>query len=184
MAILKVAQLGHPVLRHPAEPVPKDMIGRRGLEKLIEDMVETLREYEGVGLAAPQVHHSVQLVVVEFRGDKAGREKIPLTVLLNPRIVEASEEEVSDWEGCLSMGDLRGLVPRARSVVVEALDRKGQTVTVRAEDFLARILQHEIDHLNATVFLDRMPDLRYLSFSREFARYWIPPQQEEGGAGD
>jgi peptide deformylase len=184
LAILKVAQLGHPVLRQKAEPVPKDMLGRPGLEKLVEDMVDTLREYEGLGLAAPQVHYPVQIIIVESRGDKAGQEEIPLTVLLNPQIVESSEEEVSNWEGCLSLGDLRGIVPRARSVVVEALDRKGQPLTLKAQDFFARVLQHEIDHLNATLFIDRMPDLRYLAFNREFARYWVPPQPEEGEAGD
>lgn len=179
MAILKVAQLGHPVLRHPAAPVPKELIGGPELEQLIEDMIDTVREYDGVGLAAPQVHASVQLVVIECRGDKPGREAIPLTVLLNPRFVETSKEVASDWEGCLSVGDLRGLVPRSLRVVVEALDRAGETVTLKAEGLFARVLQHEIDHLHGVIFLDRMEDLRPLAFAREFSRYWLGPKADE-----
>lgn len=179
MAILKIAQLGHPVLRQPAAPVPKELIGTPGLEQFIEDMIETVREYDGVGLAAPQVHEPVQLIIIESRGERPGREPIPLTVLLNPRLQETSEEVASDWEGCLSVGDLRGLVPRSIRVVVEALDRDGQPVTLKAEGLFARVLQHEIDHLHGVVFLDRMEDFRALAFSREFARYWLRPQTEE-----
>lgn len=179
MAILKIAQLGHPVLRQPAAPVPKELIGTAGLEQFIEDMIETVREYDGVGLAATQVHEPVQLIVIECRGDRPGREPIPLTVLINPRLQETSEEVASDWEGCLSVGDLRGLVSRSLRVVVEALDREGQPVTLKAEGLLARVLQHEIDHLHGVVFLDRMEDLRALAFGREFARYWLRPQTEE-----
>lgn len=187
MAILKVAQLGHPVLRHPAEPVDERLLGTPGLGEFVNDMVDTMREYEGVGLAAPQVHQPLRIVVVEVSGERAGRKEVPLTVLINPRVVEASEETALDWEGCLSLGDLRGLVPRSRRVVIEALDREGRPVTVKAEDFFARVLQHEIDHLDATLFIDRMPDLRYLAFGREFARYWMSgpgeePAEEEGEA--
>ncbi|MFQ6672659.1 MAG: peptide deformylase [Candidatus Tectimicrobiota bacterium] len=184
MVLLKVAQLGHPVLRQKATPVPPGRIGQPELERLIADMVETLREYDGVGLAAPQVHHSLQLIVIEAIGERAGRGDIPLTVLINPRIVEASEEMVTDWEGCLSAGELQGLVPRARRVVVEALDRRGQPLTVTAEDFFARVLQHEIDHLEAILLIDRMPDLRSLTFAREFARYWVARPEAEPGRPD
>lgn len=182
MAILKVAQLGHPVLRHRAEPVGEKLLGTPELEEFINDMVDTMREYEGVGLAAPQVHQPLRIVVVEVLGERAGRQEVPLTVLVNPRVVETSEETALDWEGCLSLGDLRGLVPRSMHAVVEALDREGHPVTVKAEGFLARVLQHEIDHLEATLFIDRMPDLRYLAFGREFARYWMsrPGEEEEG----
>jgi peptide deformylase len=178
MAILKIAQLGHPVLRQKAKAVPAELIGKPELERLIADMVETMREYEGVGLAAPQVHHSLQIIVVGTDEDRSGQEALPLTVLINPRVVEASEETVTDWEGCLSLGDLRGLVPRARSVVVEALDPEGKPLEIEAEGFFARVLQHEIDHLQATLFIDRMPDLGSLSFLREFTRFWAPRPQD------
>jgi peptide deformylase len=161
--------------------VPKEAVGQPALERLIDDMIDTMREYEGVGLAATQVHQPIQLVVIEARGENPEREVIPLTILLNPQYVELSDEKDSDWEGCLSVGDLRGMVPRSRRVVVEALDREGQPVTVKAEGFFARVLQHEIDHLHGAVFLDRMEDLRYLAFTREFARYWLGPQQAEPG---
>ncbi|MEE9305223.1 MAG: peptide deformylase [bacterium] len=179
MAILKVAQLGHPVLRQEAKPVPAELFGDAALERLITDMLDTLREYEGVGLAGPQVHHLIQLIVIEAADERTDRGEIPLTVLLNPRILETSEEMVTDWEGCLSAGDLRGLVPRARRVVVEALDPGGQPLTLKAEDFFARVLQHEIDHLQGTLFIDRMDDLQSLSFGREYLRYWAPRPSDE-----
>ncbi len=185
MAILKVARLGHPVLRQPAEPIDPEQIGSPALQRLIDDMVETMREYEGVGLAAPQVHHSIQLVVLEAKADRVGRQEgIPLTVLINPRVVEVSEEVAADWEGCLSLEDLRGLVPRAQQVVVGALDRTGQPVTVKAKEFFARVLQHELDHLQAILFIDRMPDLLYLAFGREFARHWLRPEGQEADEAD
>jgi len=139
---------------------------------LIDDMIDTMHEYEGVGIAAPQVHIAKQLAVIEVTRGPHGEKPIPLTVLINPRIVAASKALIEDWEGCLSVSDLRGKVPRGEWVDVEAFNRKGERVKFHAEKFFARVVQHECDHLAGKVFLDRMPDLSTLAHLQEFARFW------------
>jgi peptide deformylase len=172
MAILKVARLGHPVLRSAAEPLTRGQIRSAEVQRLIDDMVETMREYDGVGLAAPQVHSTWRLVVVEVPASEDGaRQALPLTVLANPVLTPEGEERALDWEGCLSLPDLRGQVPRFTRVRLEALDRQGRPLTMEARDFAARVLQHECDHLDGVVFPDRMTDLRSLAFQREFERF-------------
>ena len=174
MAILKVARLGNPVIRKPTQAVPKETITSADMQQLIDDMIETMREYDGVGIAAPQVHVSKQIAVIEVKDNRRypGEGPIPLTVLINPRIIQASKRQVDDWEGCLSVNDFRGKVPRADSLAVEAYDRKGKSVTLRVQGFFARVIQHECDHLAGKVFLDRMPNLSTLTHLKEFARYW------------
>ncbi|MBI3815702.1 MAG: peptide deformylase [Nitrospinae bacterium] len=174
MSILKVARLGNPVLRQTAATLTAEEINSLYVQKLIDDMVETMREYEGVGLAAPQVHESKQIVVIESAGSIRYSEapNIPLTILINPVISYYSEEKADGWEGCLSVGDFRGVVPRSTSVKVDTLNRKGKKVSIDASGFFAIALQHEIDHLNGIVFLDRMKDLKNLSFLKEYERYW------------
>ncbi len=172
MAILKVSRLGNPVLRKPAEAVPKETITSPDIQQLLDDMVDTMHEYEGVGIAAPQVHVSKQLAVIEVKGEGRGERPIPLTCLVNPRIVAASKTLVEDWEGCLSVNDLRGNVSRAEWVDVEAFNRKGERVKFHAEGFFARVIQHECDHLAGKVFLDRMQNLSTLCHLHEFARFW------------
>jgi len=174
MAILKVARLGHPVIRTPTVAVPKETIASPEMQRFIDDMVETMREYDGVGLAAPQVHASQQIAVIEVQENRRypGEGPIPLTVLINPKILNASKRHADDWEGCLSINDFRGRVPRAESVDVEAYNRKGEKVRVQARGFFARVIQHECDHLAGRVFLDRMSDLSTLAHLHEFVRYW------------
>jgi len=172
MAILKVARLGNPVIRKAAEAVPKEAITSPEIQRLIDDMLDTMHEYEGVGIAAPQVHLSTQLAVIEAKGDTRSSKPIPLTVLINPRIVAASKSLLEDWEGCLSVNDLRGKVPRAEWVDVEAFNRKGERIKFHAEGFFARVIQHECDHLAGKVFIDRMPNLTTLAHLHEFARFW------------
>jgi len=173
MAILKVARLGHPILRKLAEPVPPEGIGAPVIQQLIDDLIETMVEYDGAGLAAPQVHVSQQIVVFEVEGNPRypDAESIPLTVLINPKITPTTQHMEEDWEGCLSLPDLRGQVPRYTQVRIEAYDRKGKKLNYVAKDFHARVVQHECDHLIGTVFVDRMKSMASLSFLREFARY-------------
>ncbi len=174
MAILKVARLGHPVIRTPTAAVPKETITSREMQQFIDDMIETMHEYDGVGLAAPQVHVSKQVAVIEVQANRRypGEGPIPLTVLINPKILSSSKKLVEDWEGCLSINDFRGRVPRAESLEVEAYNRKGEKVKFHAHGFFARVIQHECDHLSGKVFVDRMPNLSTLSHLQEFVRYW------------
>ena len=174
MSILKVARLGHPVIRTPAEVVPNESITSAQMQRFLDDMIETMHEYEGVGLAAPQVYTSLQIAVIEVTDNRRypGEGPIPLTVLINPKILTMSKKPLEDWEGCLSVNDFRGKVPRADSLEVEAYNRKGEKVKFHAHGFFARIIQHECDHLAGKVFLDRMPNLSTLTHLHEFARYW------------
>ena len=173
MSILKVARLGHPVIRTPSEAVPRETITSPEIQRFIEDMVETMREYEGVGLAAPQVHVNKQIAAIEVSDNRRypGEGKIPLTVLINPKILNVSKKQLVDWEGCLSINELRGQVPRAESLEVEAYNRKAEKVRFHAHGFFARVIQHECDHLVGKVFLDRMPTLATLTHLQEFVRY-------------
>jgi peptide deformylase len=175
MSILKVARLGHPVLRKITENVSQRELQSPALQKFIDDMIETMKEYDGVGLAADQVHESKQIAVLEVADNPRYPEKprVPLTVLVNPTIAPLSEDIEEDWEGCLSIPDLRGMVPRYRSIRVQALDREGKEIDFVANEFHARVIQHEFDHLNGKVYLDRMRDFSTLTFLQEFARYWM-----------
>lgn len=175
MSILKVARLGHPVLRKVAEPVSDNELRSDATRQFIGDMVETMQEYDGVGLAADQVHVSKQIAVLEVADNPRypGKPLVPLTVLINPIVTPLSEEFEDDWEGCLSIPDMRGKVPRYKSIRVQALDPNGAALDFVATGFHARVVQHEWDHLNGKVYLDRMPDLSTLSFITEFARYWL-----------
>ena len=170
--ILKVARIGHPVVRTRAEDVPADRIRSRQFQRLIDDMVETMHEYDGVGLAAPQIHVGLRLAVIEVSADdERAREEVPLTVLVNPKIKPVGKDTVPGWEGCLSIPDLRGIVPRFQKVELRALDRHGKPFRLEAEDFFARVIQHECDHLDGSVYLDRMKDMTSLAFLEEWGRY-------------
>jgi peptide deformylase len=175
MAILKVARLGHPVIRRMAEPLRPEEITAPATQQLIDDMLETMAEYDGVGLAAPQVHVSRRLVVygVEANRRYPDAPAIPFTVLVNPRITPDGSAREDDWEGCLSVPDLRGQVPRFTQLEVEALGRNGEVLRYTVEGFHARILQHELDHLDGKVYLDRMPSTESLAFLAELQRYGL-----------
>ena len=173
--ILKVARIGHPIVRSPARAVPPEMLSSPQLQRLVDDMVDTMHEYDGVGLAGPQVHVGLRLAVIEVpASDERSRDAVPLTVLINPQVTPLGEEKDRAWEGCLSIPDLRGVVPRWNRVRLDALDRHAAPFTVEAEGFYARVIQHECDHLDGGVYLDRMEGLRTLSFLREFERYVTP----------
>jgi peptide deformylase len=162
------------VLRRVAENLSPDQLSSPLLQKLIDDMIETMREYNGVGLAANQIHEALQIAVLEVADNPRYPEKttVPLSVLINPKIELLSEEMEEDWEGCLSVPDLRGSVPRYKEIRVRALDRGGAKLDFVASGFHARVIQHEWDHLNGKVYLDRMRDLSTLTHLQEFARFW------------
>jgi peptide deformylase len=175
MAILKVARLGHPVLRQKAEPIPVDQIRSAGVQRLIDDMVETMREYDGAGLAANQVHTLRQVAVIEVETNPRYPDApaIPLTVVINPVVTLLGDEREDGWEGCLSVPDMRGVVSRHTAVRLQCYDREANRVDLVAKDFFARVIQHETDHLNGVVYLDRMSDLRTLSHIAEWNKHWL-----------
>jgi len=175
--------MGHPVLRARAKPLEPADIKSPRIQQLIADMFETMQEYQGVGLAAPQVHESLRLFVAGFapgadddedddEDDEAEEERVPLMALINPEITMVGEDTAEDWEGCLSIPDIRGRVTRAREIKVTALDRRGRRIEINARGFTARVIQHETDHLDGVLFFDRMKSLETLTFLDEFGKYW------------
>jgi peptide deformylase len=171
MSILKVARMGHPVLRAKARPVDKNDIKGAAIQKLIDDMMETMAEYHGVGLAAPQVHEHVRMFVAALESGDSG-EAPERIALINPEISIVGNGTVEDWEGCLSIPDIRGRVPRAREIRVRAFDRHGERIELRAQNFAARVIQHETDHLDGVLFFDRMKTFETLTYLEEYSRYW------------
>ena len=175
MSILKVARMGHPVLRAKARTVDKHELRGAALQRLIDDMLETMAEYHGVGLAAPQVHEGLRLFVATLDADDddgdGDGDAEPLAIV-NPEITVVGADVVEDWEGCLSIPGVRGRVPRAREIKVRAYDRKGDRIELSAHDFPARVIQHETDHLDGILFFDRMKSLETLTFLEEYSRYW------------
>jgi peptide deformylase len=180
MAILKVARLGHPVLRQQAERVPPADIQSPQVQRLIDDMIETMHEYDGAGLAANQVHVPRQIAVIEVAKNPRYPDapEIPLTVLINPVVTPTTEEIEEGWEGCLSVPDMRGVVPRYTAVRLECVDRHGKPVDLVAKDFFARVIQHETDHLNGIVYVDRIRDMRTLSHIAEWQRHWLGVREQ------
>jgi peptide deformylase len=176
MSILKVARMGHPVLRTPARALSPSDVKSARVQQLIDDMFETMNEYQGVGLAAPQVHEGLRLFVAGFApgpdDDEDEQERVPQMALINPVITPVGDQVVEDWEGCLSIPDIRGKVPRARQIVVRGLDRRAKPIELRAAGFTARVIQHETDHLDGVLFFDRMKTFETLTFIEEFGRYW------------
>ena len=168
MSILKVCRLGHPVLRLESKRVEKDVLSTPAIQTLIDNMMETMVEYSGVGLAAPQVHESLAIAVIESRG---ARGDIPMTVLVNPDITVLDEEFIEDWEGCLSIPDIRGRVPRPREIRLRGYTRDGARLDRTLRDFPARVAQHEADHLDGILFFDRMKSFESLTFLEEYSRY-------------
>jgi peptide deformylase len=193
MAIRKIAQLGEPVLRQEARPLRREELAETATQRLIDDMIDTMRDADGAGLAAPQVYESVQLVVIELTSPRRypDAERIPLLVLANPVLTPlvgqdgaplADHEAITVYEGCLSVTGLRGRVRRPRKVRVQALDREGMPLDFVWEGFRAAVVQHEVDHLRGTLYVDRaLP--KSLIFLREYERYVSPEQRiVDGGA--
>lgn len=177
MALRKIAQIGHPVLRVPARPVSRDELLSAQGQALIDDLIATMRDADGAGLAAPQIYESVRICVIEV-GQNARypyKPKIPLTVLVNPVLTPLTSRTFSNFEGCLSVPNLRGRVDRFCEVRVQAWDRLGNDLDFVARGISAGTYQHEVDHLDATIFVDRVKDTRSLCTWQEFER-----QQREG----
>ena len=178
MSILKVARMGHPVLRKKAQPVAPGDIKSTRVQRLIEDMFETMSEYSGIGLAAPQVHQSMRIFVAGVREadgtpeELTGDSEMPYIALVNPEFTIVGDGIDEGWEGCLSIPDIRGLVPRAAEIHVDAYDRRGRRIQLKARGLPSRVIQHETDHLDGVLFFDRMRSLATLAYMDEYQRYW------------
>jgi len=170
MAILKIARMGHPVLMKPAREVTDPT--NPTVHALINDMVETMLDAPGVGLAAPQVHVAARIVVFHVPQGRGGErdEAVPLTALINPKI-EALDDEMEDGvEGCLSLPDMAGTVPRCKRICYTAKAPDGSTIKREAEGFHARVVQHECDHLDGILYPMRMKDLAKLGYAEEMSK--------------
>jgi peptide deformylase len=179
MAIRKVARLGHPVLRRRAEEIPVAEITGGEVQRLVRDLLETMIEYEGVGLAAPQIFES-QRVFVMYATPEGDEDAAPRpTVWINPKLSFVTDTMVDGWEGCLSIPDLRGAVPRHDAARITGYDAQGREKQADYEGFSAIVAQHEFDHLDGIVFLDRMTDLQTLSFVKEHERFWQTEETTE-----
>jgi peptide deformylase len=168
MTLRKLALLGHPVLLARAEPVAD--VATPAIQTLIDDMLETMADADGIGLAAPQVYESVRVIVALELQDRAERGSAVPHVLVNPELTPMGEATELAFEGCLSIPDLRGRVPRHTGIAYRALDRRGQEVSGVATGLFARVVQHEVDHLDGILYPMRMTDLRELAFTSELPR--------------
>jgi peptide deformylase len=168
--ILPITQLGDPVLRQKAEPISNVHDGR--IQNLINDLIATVMHANGVGLAAPQVGESDRLFIVASHANSRYPHvpEMEPTAMINPKIIAHSEEIVKDWEGCLSIPGIRGLVPRYRAIEIEYVDREGKRQTQELTDFVARIFQHESDHLDGIVFLDRLESTQDIITEQEYQK--------------
>lgn len=174
MAVRAIAKMGNPVLRQKARELTREEILSEPIRALVRDMVETLHAVGGIGLAAPQVEESLRLAIIEIA---AGNDRYPsmkeqeLLVLFNPKVTVLDAATQEFWEGCLSVPELRGLVARPRKIRVDYLDSEGKPHAIEAEGFLATVFQHELDHLDGTLYVDKLVSTKQLMFLDEFRKF-------------
>jgi peptide deformylase len=173
MTVLAIATIGNPVLREPARAVGRDELAGAPMQQFIDDMVETMRHAAGAGIAANQVDRPVRICVIEIADNPRYPYKPnwPLTVLVNPTVQWTTDETFMNFEGCLSVPNLRGLVARSVGVRVRAWDRAGRYVDFLVSGLTAGTFQHEVDHLDGKLFVDRVTDTRTLCTSADFERF-------------
>ncbi len=173
MTILKIAQIGTPVLRERAREVSREEVGSPEFQQFVDDLVETMRDAQGAGLAAIQVYRPIRVVAIEV-GDNPRypyKPKVPLTILVNPVLTPLSEERFDNYEGCLSVPDLRGVVSRFAELRVQAWDRHGNAIDEEVRGITAGTFQHEVDHLDGKLFVDRVTDPTTFATWKEFGRH-------------
>jgi peptide deformylase len=173
MALRRIAVIGHPVLRQRARLITREELATERCQGLIDDLVETMREVHGAGLAAPQIHEPVHVCAIEVSANPRYpyMPAIPLTILVNARVTPLGPDTFENYEGCLSVPDLRGRVRRFAHVRIDAWDRHGASLEIVARGITAGTFQHELDHLDGTLFVDRVEDPRSLATWREYERH-------------
>lgn len=182
MPIRPVLTIGNPLLRRVARDLAPEEMRTPWFHALLRDMIETMHHEEGIGIAAPQVGESVQVAVIEIDSDSArypGQEPFGQRVFVNPRVTVLDDAEQGFWEGCLSVPNLRGFVERPRRIRVDYLDQDGHPRAIEAEGFLATVFQHELDHLQGVLYVDRIRDMTKLATIEDYLRYWcdVPGEQ-------
>ena len=168
--------MGHPILRQIADEIPAEDINSDKTKQLIHDMIETLDDSGGIGLAAPQVHNSLQLAIIKIDAQSQRYQEatsFPLEVFINPRISILDPEPQACWEGCLSVPGLRGLVERPKKVEVSYFNQDGESCKLVGEDFIATVIQHELDHLQGILYVDKLKDTKKLAFVEEYQRFHL-----------
>lgn len=177
MAVRKIIRMGHPTLRKPSRPLTDEEIGSPEIAALVEDMVDTLHDYGGIGLAAPQIDEPIRLAIIEIPGGESRYGELtpmPLSVFANPNIEVLDPTTAGYWEGCLSVPGLRGFVERPQHIRVTATDLSGNPIDLTLQGFSATVFQHEFDHLDGRLYVDLIEDPRKLVFEEELARYGEP----------
>ena len=185
MAVRKIIRMGHPVLRQKARPVTQEELHSGAFHRLLADMRDTLHDYGGIGLAAPQIAESLRLALLELPGGPSRYGELPdlpLTLFVNPQLEVLDHATAGYWEGCLSVPGLRGYVERPQHIRVRALDAQGNPMEMTFRGFAATVFQHEFDHLDGILYIDRLSDPERLAFDEEYERY-ILPAQAPGEAG-
>lgn len=178
MSIHPIVKMGHPTLRQVAQPVTPEAIHSSEMKILIADMIETLKDAGGIGLAAPQINQPLQLAIIEVPGGPSRYgdiEAIPLTVFFNPTLTVLNPAEAGYWEGCLSVPGLRGFVYRPQHVRVDYMDAQGEDASLELKGFLATVVQHEFDHLAGRLYVDHIRDMTQLVFEDE----WLAQQDQQ-----
>ena len=181
MAVRKIIRMGHPNLRRPARAVLPQEIGSDEMHRIVSDMIDTLHDYGGIGLAAPQINESIRLAIVELPGGSSRYgelDPVPLTICINPEIKVLDKTPAGSWEGCLSVPGLRGFVMRPQFIRVNFLDLAGEKREMEAKGFVATVFQHEFDHLDGRLYVDLIDNRSNLMFEEEYLRYVLPQEKE------
>ena len=171
--IRPICRMGNPILRKITQEVPKNILKTDEFDLILRDLLDSMKHYGGIGIAAPQIGIDYQVALIELEGiNRYGEEiNLPLTAFINPRIEFLTSETQGFWEGCLSVPGLRGYVERPEKVKINYLDREGNEQELIASGFLATVLQHELDHLNGILYIDRIKDSKHLSYQEEFDEF-------------
>lgn len=181
MAVRKIIRMGHPNLRRAARILLPEEIGSDEMHRLVSDMIDTLHDYGGIGLAAPQINESIRLAIVELPGGSSRYgelEPVPLTICINPEIEVLDKTTAGSWEGCLSVPGLRGFVMRPQFIRVKFLNLAGGKCEIEAKGFVATVFQHELDHLDGRLYVDLIDNQSKLVFEKEYLRYVLPQEEE------
>lgn len=171
--IRPICRMGHPVLREVAKKIEASELKGDYFAQLLLDLKDSMDHYGGIGIAAPQIGVSLQVAIIELMGfNRYGEEvNLPLTAFINPEIEFLTEDEHGFWEGCLSVPGLRGFVERPKKIRVNYINVKGEEQVLEADGFLATVLQHELDHLQGVLYVDRIKDMKLLSYQEEFDEF-------------